>query len=76
MSGKLTVADGHVVAGGTSEEHSVGAGLLVPVELLEGVVEVVVEVMVEVVVDVEVSVVAGQCSGSSQGLGSQSTSSG
>ena len=72
MSGKLTVADGHVVAGGTSEEHSVGAGLLVPVELLEGVVEVV----VEVVVDVEVSVVAGQCSGSSQGLGSQSTSSG
>ena len=72
MSGKLTVADGHVVAGGTSEEHSVGAGLLVPVELLEGVVEVV----VEVVVDVELSVVAGQCSGSSQGLGSQSTSSG
>ena len=72
MSGKLTVADGHVVAGGTSEEHSVGAGLLVPVELLEGVVEVV----VEVVVDVEVSVVAGQWSGSSQGLGSQSTSSG
>ena len=68
MSGKLTVADGHVVAGGTSEEHSVGAGLLVPVELLEGV--------EEVVVDVEVSVVAGQCSGSSQGLGSQSTSSG
>ena len=72
MSGKLTVADGHVVAGGTSEEHSVGAGLLVPVEVVEGVVEVV----VEVVVDVEVSVVAGQCSGSSQGLGSQSTSSG
>ena len=72
MSGKLTVADGHVVAGGTSEGHSVGSGLLVPVELLEGVVEVV----VEVVVDVEVSVVAGQCSGSSQGLGSQSTSSG
>ena len=72
MSGKLTVADGHVVAGGTSEEHSVGPGLLVPVEVVEGVVEVV----VEIVVDVEVSVVAGQCSGSSQGLGSQSTSSG